>query len=77
MPKKIVITKLGGPEVLKYVDYELESKISKNSPQDVPDIFNLIDLENRIKQIDIEILPVFKTKGVREKTGELQTISTI
>ena len=23
MPKKIVITKLGGPEVLKYVKYEL------------------------------------------------------
>ncbi|SVD35378.1 uncharacterized protein METZ01_LOCUS388232, partial [marine metagenome] len=27
VPKKIVITKLGGPEVLEYVDYELESKI--------------------------------------------------
>ena len=27
MPKKIVITKLGGPEVLEFVDYELETKI--------------------------------------------------
>jgi len=30
MPKKIVITKLGGPEVLEYVDYDLESKILDN-----------------------------------------------
>ena len=30
MPKKIIITKLGGPEVLEYVDYKLESKISDN-----------------------------------------------
>ena len=30
MAKKIIITKPGGPEVLKYVDYSLESKISDN-----------------------------------------------
>ena len=30
MAKKIIITKPGGPEVLKYVDYNLESKISDN-----------------------------------------------
>ncbi len=30
MPKKTVITKLGGPEVLEYIDYELESIISDN-----------------------------------------------
>ena len=27
MPKKIVISKLGGPEVLKYVNYELPKEI--------------------------------------------------
>ena len=30
MPKKIVVTKLGGPEVLKYINYELPSKLSNS-----------------------------------------------
>ena len=30
MPKKIVITKLGGPEVLKHIDYELPSNLSNS-----------------------------------------------
>ena len=31
MPKKIVITKLGGPEVLDYVDYNLSDIVSENN----------------------------------------------
>ena len=30
MPKKIVISKLGGPEVLEYQNYELSDKINDN-----------------------------------------------
>ena len=30
MPKKIIISKLGGPEVLKYIDYELPLDIPEN-----------------------------------------------
>ena len=30
MPKKIVISKIGGPEVLKYVDYDIPNKINDN-----------------------------------------------
>ena len=30
MPKKVVITKLGGPEVLKQIDYELPSNLSNS-----------------------------------------------
>jgi len=31
MPKKIIITEIGGPEVLKYVDYKISDKIEKKS----------------------------------------------
>ena len=27
MPKKIIISQIGGPEVLKYVDYDLPNKL--------------------------------------------------
>ena len=30
MPKKIIISKIGGPHVLKYVDYNLKSKVDDN-----------------------------------------------
>ena len=30
MPKRVVITKLGGPEVLKYEDYELPNELSRS-----------------------------------------------
>ena len=39
MPKRVVITKLGGPEVLKYENYELPN--------------NLSDTKVRIKQTSI------------------------
>ncbi len=52
MPKKIVITKLGGPEVLKYVDYELES--------------NILDSEVRIKQtaIGLNYIDTYHRSGI-------------
>ena len=31
MPKKIVISKLGGPEVLEYIDYEISNKIEDDN----------------------------------------------
>ena len=31
MPKKIIISKLGGPEVLKYVDYDLPNKLEEEN----------------------------------------------
>jgi len=31
MPKKIIISKLGGPEVLKYIDYNIPDKIDKEN----------------------------------------------
>ena len=30
MPKNIIISKLGGPEVLKYQDYDLPNNIKSN-----------------------------------------------
>ena len=30
MPKRIVVTKLGGPDVLKYEEYKLPTKLSKS-----------------------------------------------
>ncbi|SVD32116.1 uncharacterized protein METZ01_LOCUS384970, partial [marine metagenome] len=31
MAKKIVITAIGGPEVLKYIDYDLPTKLEKDN----------------------------------------------
>ena len=31
MPNRIVISKIGGPEVLEYIDYQIPKKIEKNS----------------------------------------------
>ena len=31
MPKKIVISEIGGPSVLKYVDYDIPSKIDQDN----------------------------------------------
>ena len=53
MPKKIVITKLGGPEVLKYVDYELKPQIS--------------DGEVRIKQTSIGLNYIDTYPGHKEE----------
>ena len=52
MPKKIVITKLGGPEVLEFVDYELETKI--------------LDSEVRIKQtaIGLNYIDTYHRSGI-------------
>ena len=30
MPKKIVISAIGGPEVLKYIDYDLPSNLQRD-----------------------------------------------
>ena len=59
MPKKIVITKLGGPEVLKYVEYELPNIIPDN--------------EVRIKQtsIGLNYIDTYHRSGIYPLPKEL------
>jgi NADPH2:quinone reductase len=59
MPKKIVITKLGGPEVLRYVEYELPKIISDN--------------EVRIKQtsIGLNYIDTYHRSGIYPLPKEL------
>ena len=59
MPKKIIISELGGPEVLKYVDYEMKTEIP--------------DYEVRIKQtsIGLNYIDTYHRSGIYPIPKEL------
>ncbi len=75
MPKKIVITKLGGPEVLKYVNYELPSDLSSSMVRirQTAIGLNYIDTYHRTGvyplPLDFPFCPGLEAAGVIIETG--------